>query len=147
MHAFLLFMVAVPALAWTTPLSALIPRGPLSQMTVKEADAICGNGQTISCCNTIKQGDDIDKSSGVLSGLLNGVLGGGLAVADDCSKLDVAARMCQLKAHTGYNKLTLPIVIGVQDILNDQCTSNIACCQDSESEAVSKPPSPSYYAY
>lgn len=30
------------------------------------------------------------------------------------------------------------IVIGVQDLLNDQCTSNIACCQDSEAEAVSR---------
>lgn len=62
-------------------------------MTVSEANRACGNGQTISCCNSIKQGDDISESDGVLSGIANGLLGDGVALADECSKLDVAARM------------------------------------------------------
>lgn len=92
MYTLALLMIAVPALARTTPLSALVPRQDLSKLTVSEANDACGNGQTISCCNSIEQGDDISESDGVLSGIANGLLGGGLSLADGCSKLDVAAR-------------------------------------------------------
>lgn len=93
MQALTFLAVVVPALAGTTPLSALVSRQNLSKMTVSEANDACGNGQTISCCNSIKQGDDISESDGVLSGVGNGLLGGGLTLLDECSKLDVAARM------------------------------------------------------
>lgn len=93
MQALAFLAIVVPALAGTTPLSALISRDELSKMTVTEANDACGNGQTISCCNSMKQGDDVSKSDGVLSGVGNGLLGGGLALADECSKIDVAARM------------------------------------------------------
>ena len=95
MKSFALLAFVIPALAATTPLSRLIPRQVLSQLTVQEANSFCGDDQTISCCNSIKQGDDITQSSGILSGLLNGALSDGLALADDCSKINVAA--CKLR--------------------------------------------------
>lgn len=93
MHVFALFALAVPAIAGTTPYSALVSRDVLSKLSVSQANDACGNGQTISCCNSIKQGDDVSKADGVLSGLLNGLLADGLSLADECSKIDVAARM------------------------------------------------------
>lgn len=93
MYALAVLALAVPALAGTTPYSALVSRDVLSKLSVSEANDACGNGQTISCCNSIKQGDSVSKADGVLSGLLNGVLADGLSLADECSKIDVAARM------------------------------------------------------
>lgn len=93
MHALTLFAITAPALAATTPFSSLISPNVLSKMTVSEANDACGNGQTISCCNSIQQGDDISEADGVLSGVGNGLLGGGLALLDECSKLNVAARV------------------------------------------------------
>ncbi|KAH8173697.1 fungal hydrophobin domain-containing protein [Sarocladium implicatum] len=117
MQPFTILALVGTAFAATTPLSSLVPRQVLSSMSVKDAQALCGNDQTISCCNSVKQGDNVSQSSGVLSGVLNGLLADGVDVNAQCSKIDVA------------------VLIGVQDLLNDQCTSNVACCQNSESEA------------
>lgn len=70
------------------PGSGLIPRETLASMTVAEAQGSCGAGQTISCCNKQKAGNQA--SSGILSGLLNGLLENGLL--GQCSSIDVAAR-------------------------------------------------------
>ncbi|KAH8168683.1 fungal hydrophobin domain-containing protein [Sarocladium implicatum] len=117
MKTFSVLAIATGAMAAVTPLSSLVPRQVLSELTVSEAQDLCADGQTISCCNSVKQGDTVSESSGVLSGLLNGALSGGLSVNSECSKIDVA------------------VLIGVQDLLNDQCTSNVACCQGNDAEA------------
>ena len=92
MKTFSVLALALPAMAAVTPLSTLVSRQVLSELTVSEAQNLCAEGQTISCCNSVKQGDTINESSGVLSGVLNGALSGGLSVNSECSKIDVAVR-------------------------------------------------------
>lgn len=72
-------------------------------ITVAQAQESCGDHQTISCCNK-SSGDG--NNGGALSGILdNGLLG-------ECAKLDTA------------------LLIGVQDLLDDNCNAQVACCKD-----------------
>ncbi|OJJ64229.1 hypothetical protein ASPSYDRAFT_192397 [Aspergillus sydowii CBS 593.65] len=96
---------------------------PSGDMTVEEASSKCGNQAQLSCCNEVDYvGDTTTIQKGVASGILSGLLGQGsgaegIGAFKGCSKLGVAA------------------AIGVQDILNKQCQQNIACCDNSGSEA------------
>ncbi|KAF7159531.1 hypothetical protein CNMCM5623_004869 [Aspergillus felis] len=90
-------------------------------MTVKEAVKKCGDQATLSCCNkAIRAGDDTD-IGGTLKNLIGGGSGiGGLEIFDQCSKLDIQ----------------IPIIaIPIQDIANEQCKQNVACCMDSPGSA------------
>ncbi len=78
-------------------------------ITVAQAQESCGDHQTISCCNK-SSGDG--NSGGALSGLLdNGLLG-------ECAKLDIA------------------LLIGVQDLLDDNCNGQVACCKDNNAGVI-----------
>ena len=106
MQPFTILALVGTAFAATTPLSSLVPRQVLSSMTVKDAQALCGNDQTISCCNSVKQGDNINQSSGVLSGVLNGLLADGVEVNAECSKIDVAVRKYLLTPTSSIASIT-----------------------------------------
>ena len=99
--------LAMPALGKPQPVSSIIPRDRLSQMTVQEANNACGSGQSVSCCNSIKQGDNTNESDGVLSGALSGLLAGGLSVVDQCSKIDVTAGIDHLSVQLHEYLLTV----------------------------------------
>ncbi|CEJ54630.1 Putative Hydrophobin [Penicillium brasilianum] len=97
-------------------------------LTVKEAQAKCGDQAQLSCCNhATYAGDTTDVSSGILAGTLSHIAGtgsgaDGLGLFDQCSQLDVQ----------------VPILlgaIGVQDLIKKHCQQNIACCQNSPSNA------------
>ncbi|CAG7979502.1 unnamed protein product [Penicillium nalgiovense] len=95
-------------------------------LTVKQAQSKCGNQAQLSCCNSATYaGDTTDINSGILSGALSNLIGAGsgakgLGIFDQCSKLDAQ----------------IPIIgIAAQDILNQKCKQNIACCANSPSEA------------
>ncbi|KAJ5145842.1 uncharacterized protein N7515_000406 [Penicillium bovifimosum] len=96
-------------------------------MTVKQAQAKCGDQAQLSCCNKATYaGDTTDVNSGMLGGTLSNLIGSGsgasgLGLFDQCSKLD----------------LQIPILIGIpiQDLINQKCKQNIACCQNSPSSA------------
>ncbi|CAI7626737.1 unnamed protein product [Penicillium glandicola] len=96
-------------------------------MTVKQAQAKCGDQAQLSCCNkAVYAGDTTDINSGILGGTLSNLIGSGsgasgLGLFDQCSKLD----------------LSVAAVIGVpiQDLINQKCKQNIACCQNSPSSA------------
>jgi hypothetical protein len=98
-------------------------------MTVKQAQAKCGDQAQLSCCNKATYaGDTTDVNSGMLGGTLSNLIGSGsgadgLGLFDQCSKLD----------------LQIPIIIAIpiQDLINQKCKQNIACCQNSPSSAVS----------
>ncbi|KAI1841268.1 hypothetical protein JX266_012504 [Neoarthrinium moseri] len=96
-----------------------IPSIP-GDLTVGQADAICGSDTSLSCCNKVDQsGDAISIADGLLSGLLGNALSGGLGLFDGCSKL------------------SLPLGIvggGVGDLLNSQCKQTAACCQGTDSD-------------
>lgn len=84
-----LALLLVTAAAAPKPGANLISRDVLASMTVEQAQGACGAGQSISCCNK-SEGTANSASSGLLSGLLNGVLKDG--VLGQCSKLDVAGK-------------------------------------------------------
>ena len=92
------------------------PHKDPKQLTLEQAQNTCGKAQ-VSCCNKkIESGDSKESNSGILSGILNDLLGGnngdGIALFDQCSKLDIA------------------------DLLNDKCKNNVACCDATNAEAV-----------
>ncbi|KGO45631.1 Hydrophobin [Penicillium expansum] len=101
-------------------------------LTVKQAQAKCGDQAQLSCCNkAVYAGDTTDINSGILGGTLSNLIGSGsgasgLGLFDQCSKLDLQVPILAL----------LPI----QDLVNQKCKQNIACCQNSPSSAVSTPP-------
>ncbi|KAL3451513.1 hypothetical protein BJX65DRAFT_293482 [Aspergillus insuetus] len=85
-----------------------------SSMTVEQGSSKCGTQAQLSCCNKAKYGGDTTTVGGGLSNLLGaGSAAEGLGIFTECSKLDVS------------------LLIGVQDILNQQCKQNIACCDKS----------------
>lgn len=95
-------------------------------MTVEQASAKCGDKAQLSCCNKATYaGDTTNMNSGLLGGALSSLIGGGsgsegLGLFDQCSKLNI------------------PVVnlVPVGDLLNKKCQQNIACCQQSDSDAV-----------
>jgi hypothetical protein len=64
-------------------------------MTIKEAQAKCGDQAQLSCCNhATYAGDTTDVNSGILAGTLSHIAGtgsgaSGLGLFDQCSQLDV----------------------------------------------------------
>ncbi|EAW25159.1 hydrophobin family protein [Aspergillus fischeri NRRL 181] len=92
-----------------------------SDMTVKEAAKKCGDQAQLSCCNkAIRAGDKTD-----IGGALKNIIGGGsgnqgVEIFDQCSHLGVQ----------------IPIIaIAVQNILNEECHQNVACCQTNPGSA------------
>ncbi|CAL5869918.1 uncharacterized protein PFLUO_LOCUS4151 [Penicillium psychrofluorescens] len=87
-------------------------------MTVKQAQAKCGDQAQLSCCNKATYaGDTTDIDSGMLGGVLSNLIGSGsgadgLGLFEQCSTL-------------------LPVI----PIISEQCKQNIACCQNSPSSA------------
>ncbi|CEJ54629.1 Rodlet protein [Penicillium brasilianum] len=97
-------------------------------LTIKQAQAKCGDQAQLSCCNhATYAGDTTDVSKGLLAGTLGHLIGSGsgsegLGLFDQCSQLDV-----QVPILLG--------LIGVQDLVKKNCQQNIACCQNSPSGA------------
>ncbi|KAL4875700.1 hypothetical protein BJY04DRAFT_223816 [Aspergillus karnatakaensis] len=90
-----------------------IPAIP-NTMTVQEASSKCGSQAQLSCCNRAIHAGDTTGINGAVSNILGAGSGAeGASIFDKCSKLDVA------------------VLIGVQDILNQQCKQNVACCYES----------------
>ena len=79
-------------------------------MTVSQAQAKCGDQAQLSCCNKALYAGD-------------GSGGTGIELFDQCSKLDI--------------QIPILIAIPIQDLVNQKCKQNIACCQTSPSDAVS----------
>ncbi|KAJ5464579.1 uncharacterized protein N7458_000265 [Penicillium daleae] len=96
-------------------------------MTVKQAQAKCGDQAQLSCCNHATYArDTTDVNKGLLAGTLSNLVGSGsgaegLGLFDQCSQLDV--------------QVPIFIALGVQDLIKKHCQQNIACCQNSGSNA------------
>ncbi|KAK5988587.1 Rodlet protein [Cladobotryum mycophilum] len=95
---------------------------PRDGVTVGQAIDACGNNLQLNCCNKVDNSVDIDNNSDVFGGLI-GSLGGALnhddiGLFDQCSSLSLSA------------------LIGVSSLLNNHCKQNVACCQNSPSNAV-----------
>lgn len=71
-------------------------------MTVKQAQAKCGDQAQLSCCNKATYaGDTTDVNSGMLGGALSNLIGAGsgadgLGLFDQCSKLDLQSMLPNL---------------------------------------------------
>ncbi|KAJ5251584.1 hypothetical protein N7489_001994 [Penicillium chrysogenum] len=120
-------VLAFAGLAAAVPAQQAAPRFSVpDSLTVEQAQSKCGDQAQLSCCNSATYaGDTTDINSGILSGALSNLIGAGsgakgLGIFDQCSKLDAQ----------------IPIIgIAAQDILNQKCKQNIACCANSPSEA------------
>ncbi|KAI0871005.1 hypothetical protein GGS24DRAFT_83092 [Hypoxylon argillaceum] len=88
---------------------------PGNDVTVGVAGDTCGKDMELSCCNHVDQsGDSSMEADGILAGALQGVLADGeVGLFSGCSKLSVTA------------------LIGLSDLLNQQCKQTAACCQHS----------------
>ncbi|KAH1795365.1 hypothetical protein KXV95_007589 [Aspergillus fumigatus] len=121
---------------YATGLSSLqvIPRGepqlPLldPSMTIKEAARKCGDKAQLSCCNrVVKAGDYTSVDEGIGAGLLSNLAGGGSGISsilafDQCSRLDAQVPV---------------VLLPIQDLLNQHCKQNVACCQKNPGDASS----------
>jgi hypothetical protein len=71
-------------------------------MTVKQAQAKCGDQAQLSCCNKATYaGDTTDVNSGMLGGALSNLIGAGsgadgLGLFDQCSKLDLQSKLVNI---------------------------------------------------
>ncbi|KAJ5109565.1 hypothetical protein N7532_002210 [Penicillium argentinense] len=96
-------------------------------MTVKQAQAKCGDQAQLSCCNRATYaGDSTAVNGGTLGGVLSNLIASGsgsdgLGIFDQCSFLDV--------------QVPILINIPIQDLVKKKCQQNIACCQNSPSSA------------
>ncbi|KAJ5987725.1 hypothetical protein N7481_002935 [Penicillium waksmanii] len=99
-----------------------------SDMTVKQAQSKCGNQAQLSCCNRATYAHDTTNvNKGLGAGLLSHLIGTGsgaegVGIFRQCSKLDVQVDVT---------------LIPIQDLLNQHCKQNIACCVNSPSSASS----------
>ncbi|KAJ5495062.1 Hydrophobin [Penicillium diatomitis] len=98
-----------------------------SSMTVQEAQAKCGDQAQLSCCNKATYaGDTTDVNSGIGGGLLSNLIGSGsgaegAGLFEQCSKLDA--------------QIPILIAVPIQDLINQKCKQNIACCANSPGNA------------
>ncbi|KAJ6782682.1 hypothetical protein PWT90_02444 [Aphanocladium album] len=93
--------------------AGLISREVLSSMTLGQANDVCGGKQTVHCCNDEAEKHSKNDSKGILSGLLNGILGNdGLYLSGQCAPIDVT-------------------LIGANQLLNHHCAGKVACCDRS----------------
>ncbi|KAJ5191749.1 uncharacterized protein N7498_010734 [Penicillium cinerascens] len=134
------FSLTAIALAFTT-LAAAMPHEPglvshgdirwkvPQGMTVQEAQAKCGDQAQLSCCNkAVYAGDTTDVNSGIGGGLLSHLIGtgsgaSGAGIFSQCSKLDA--------------QVALLIAVPIQNILDQHCKQNVACCAHDPSTASS----------
>ncbi|KAF3398175.1 Rodlet protein [Penicillium rolfsii] len=97
--------------------------------TFEQADAKCGNDAVVSCCNKqIAAGPSSVENYGVLNGVLTNALGGGpggegLGLFNGCNDLNLNVPVLNL------------VPLNAQDLVNKKCQQNIACCQNTRSEA------------
>ncbi|KAL2870389.1 hydrophobin family protein [Aspergillus lucknowensis] len=92
-------------------------------MTVGEGSSKCGDQAQLSCCNDVRYGGDSTVvADGIAAGLLSNLLGAGSAAEG-------------LGAFSQCSKLNVDLLIGLSDILNQQCKQNIACCANSPGSA------------
>ncbi|KAJ5994953.1 hypothetical protein N7481_001930 [Penicillium waksmanii] len=102
-----------------------VPKG----MTVKEAQSKCGDQAQLSCCNRATYAHDTTNvNKGLGAGLLSHLIGtgsgaDGVGIFRQCSKLDV--------------QIPVIVAIPIQDVLDQRCKQNIACCANSPSSASS----------
>ncbi|RYP45226.1 hypothetical protein DL768_008419 [Monosporascus sp. mg162] len=85
------------------------PAGVSGGLTVRSDGDFCGQKDTVvSCCNKVE--NKKTAAGGLLSGLIQDL---GLDLFSQCSQLD----------------LTGIIGVSVDELLKDQCSQSIACCQ------------------
>ncbi|KAJ5970096.1 Hydrophobin [Penicillium vulpinum] len=95
---------------------------PESDNKVQNAVNQCGNGAKMSCCNKINHNEGISQNNvGVLSNVLGAIGSEGLGIGQGCTQLDIPVSVIG--------------AAGLTDFLKKNCQQNIACCQNSNSQA------------
>lgn len=80
------------------------------RMTVSEANKHCGDHGSVHCCDSDSSTNadgDVSESHGLLGGVLN-----------------------RPQLFTGCSKLSVTVLLGINDLVNSACKHNVACCQE-----------------
>ncbi|KAF3767202.1 hypothetical protein M406DRAFT_328297 [Cryphonectria parasitica EP155] len=96
--------------------------------TLGQAQQACGDDSVLSCCNQeTESGDTNTEASGLLSGLLGGILDGdaGLGLLSGCSKISILGEADRPD-------------LDLSDILGSQCSQTAACCSSGNVDQSSK---------
>jgi hypothetical protein len=113
------FALSTIAFAFAASVAAAPQAQGSGDMSVQQARDVCGAKTSLKCCNKEVEKGDVkkDNDGGILGGgILTDILSGSILSPDQCSDVNV-----------------------IGGILSDQCTQNIACCQNSGAEQVSNP--------
>ncbi|KAJ5826476.1 Hydrophobin [Penicillium robsamsonii] len=95
---------------------------PESENEIKNAVNQCGNGAKMSCCNKVNHNEGISQNNiGALANVLGAIGSEGLGIGQGCTQLDIPVNVLS--------------VVGLSDFLKKNCQQNIACCQNSNSQA------------
>ncbi|KAJ5851282.1 Hydrophobin [Penicillium soppii] len=98
------------------------PIGQASDNKVEDAVAKCGNGAEVSCCNKVTKTEGVSQNNvGVLSNVLGAVGSEGLGLGQGCTQLDIPVSVLG--------------AAGLTDFLKKNCQQQIACCQNTNSQA------------
>ncbi|KAJ5311897.1 hypothetical protein PENANT_c022G01968 [Penicillium antarcticum] len=99
-----------------------MPSAPLGGNKLENAVNQCGNGAKMSCCNKINKNEGVTQNNvGVLSNVLGAIGSDGLGIGQGCTQLDIPVSVLG--------------AAGLTDFLKKNCQQNVACCQDTSSEA------------
>ncbi|KAJ5552044.1 Hydrophobin [Penicillium sp. DV-2018c] len=114
------FLLAATAMA--LPGSGSHGVAPQSENEVENAVNQCGNGAQMSCCNKINKNEGVTQNNiGVLSNVLGAIGSEGLGLGQGCTQLDIPVSVIG--------------AAGLTDFLKKNCQQNVACCQNSNSQA------------
>jgi hypothetical protein len=145
---FAAFAAAMPAVNMNSGLESQHekPRFPVpSDMTIKQAQAKCGDQAQLSCCNKATYaGDTTDINSGLLGGTLSNLIGAGsgadgAGIFDQCSKLDVQS---ELIARRLSINLTLTLLQSPSSLLSLSRISSTSAASRTLPAAPTLPPAP-----
>ncbi|EZF22989.1 hypothetical protein H112_04462 [Trichophyton rubrum D6] len=120
------FSIAAAVLALATAVVAHPGAGYVStpekeanfQQNFQKFVTACGNGNQVSCCNTETKKVGAPLTAGGLIPILDNLNLDDFSLLKGCSKVDVAA------------------VIGVQDLLNSNCKTQVSCCKVGDTNQV-----------
>ncbi|CAI7625200.1 unnamed protein product [Penicillium bialowiezense] len=95
---------------------------PSSDNEVKNAVNQCANTGDMKCCNKVNQNKDVTQNNvGLLSNVLGAVGNEGLGLGEGCESLNIPVNVIG--------------AAGLTDFLKKNCQQEVACCQNSNSQA------------
>ncbi|CAG7920233.1 unnamed protein product [Penicillium olsonii] len=95
---------------------------PSSDNQVKNVVNQCANTGDVKCCNKVNKNEDVTQNNvGLLSNVLGAIGSEGLGLGQGCTSLNIPVNVIG--------------AAGLTDFLKKNCQQEVACCQNSNSQA------------